>query len=366
MNKGELVGALELRLGGRAAASDAVEAFFDVVIREVAGGGKITIAGFGTFERVTRSARFGRQPRTGETVRIPALAVPKFKAGTVFRSVVAGGVEAREEGHVPQPPEVSDDTRVHPSIPAKPPLLGDATFVDSETSTVAEYETTPSTGTLARRAEGELVVRFEQYLRAMGHVVGRVRIRVPEETHSLVTDSYDTTTGILYEAKSSSDRGTVRLAVGQLLDYLRFVPEAKGALLLPEEPSEDLVKFIHSCGFGLSFAKSELWIHRDAPIKSQTPTPHAGVSSQATGSSTATAAKVARIHENSTKRAAGFGRNEHALAAEAKRQRSSKRRQKAALKRRATYPSKSLLPGSYVVPRITGVSVGLPSLGKRR
>lgn len=147
----------------------------------------------------------------------------------------------------------------------KPHLLGDATFVDSEKNAVTEYETTPSTGTVARRTEGALVLRFETHLRSQGHVVGRVRIRVPDETHSLVTDPYDTTTGILYEAKSSSDRATVRLAVGQLLDYLRFVPDARGALLLPARPSQDLVEFIHSCGFDLTYANGEQWLRLQQP-----------------------------------------------------------------------------------------------------
>jgi hypothetical protein len=149
-------------------------------------------------------------------------------------------------------------------------LLGGATFVNSEKSIATEYETTPSTGNVAQRVEGALVWRFEEHLRSEGHVVGRVRIRVPDETHSLVTDTYDRTTGVLYEAKSSSDRATVRLAVGQLLDYLRFIPDAKGALLLPEQPSEDLINFIHSCGFALTFAKGDHWTKRTASITDQT------------------------------------------------------------------------------------------------
>ncbi|MDQ5833169.1 MAG: HU family DNA-binding protein, partial [Actinomycetota bacterium] len=89
MNKGQLIEALEGRLGGKKAAADAVEAVLDVIIREVAKGRKVGITGFGTFERAARAARTGRNPRTGESVKIKKTAVPKFKAGTAFRTVVA-------------------------------------------------------------------------------------------------------------------------------------------------------------------------------------------------------------------------------------------------------------------------------------
>jgi len=89
VNKGELIDALESRLGGKKAAASAVEGLLDVIIREVAKGKKVGITGFGTFERAARAARIGRNPRTGASVKIKKTAVPKFKAGTKFRAVVA-------------------------------------------------------------------------------------------------------------------------------------------------------------------------------------------------------------------------------------------------------------------------------------
>lgn len=89
MNKADLIDALEARLGGKKAASDAIEAVFDIIIREVAAGGKVGITGFGTFERVDRAARTGRNPRTGQSVRIDSTAVPKFRPGTAFKLYVA-------------------------------------------------------------------------------------------------------------------------------------------------------------------------------------------------------------------------------------------------------------------------------------
>jgi DNA-binding protein HU-beta len=89
VNKGQLIEALESRLGGKKAAAAAVEGLLDVIIREVAKGRKVGITGFGTFERAARAARTGRNPRTGASVKIKKTAVPKFKAGTKFRIVVA-------------------------------------------------------------------------------------------------------------------------------------------------------------------------------------------------------------------------------------------------------------------------------------
>ena len=89
MHKAELVKELEKHLGSRKAANDALSAVIDVIIREVAKGGKVAITGFGTFEKSARAARTGRNPRTGETVRIRRTNVPKFRAGAGFKDVVA-------------------------------------------------------------------------------------------------------------------------------------------------------------------------------------------------------------------------------------------------------------------------------------
>ena len=89
MNKADLVDRLEVRLGSKKAALEAVEAVVDVIIREVAAGNKVGITGFGTFERVDRAARTGRNPRTGEAVRIGATSAPKFTPGTNFKAVTA-------------------------------------------------------------------------------------------------------------------------------------------------------------------------------------------------------------------------------------------------------------------------------------
>ena len=89
MNKAELVKALEERLGSRKAAQEALEVVLDTIVREVAKGGRVAITGFGTFEKAARAARTGRNPRTGEVVKIKKTTVPRFKAGTSFKAYVA-------------------------------------------------------------------------------------------------------------------------------------------------------------------------------------------------------------------------------------------------------------------------------------
>lgn len=100
MNKSELLKALEVKLGSRKAASDALEAVVDTIIREVAKGGSVGITGFGTFEKVARAARTGRNPRTGETVRIRKTSVPKFRPGTQFKEYVAAPSKMPKTGMV--------------------------------------------------------------------------------------------------------------------------------------------------------------------------------------------------------------------------------------------------------------------------
>jgi DNA-binding protein HU-beta len=65
----------------RAAAERAVNSFTASITEVLKQGDKITLPGFGTFLTSNRSARKGRNPRTGQEINIPAVRIPKFKAG---------------------------------------------------------------------------------------------------------------------------------------------------------------------------------------------------------------------------------------------------------------------------------------------
>ena len=90
MNKAELIEALATRIGDKKTATTALEAVLDEIQRTVAKGGKISLAGFGVFEKRARAARTARNPRTGETVKVKKTSVPAFRAGQGFKDVVTG------------------------------------------------------------------------------------------------------------------------------------------------------------------------------------------------------------------------------------------------------------------------------------
>lgn len=89
MNKAELIQQLEVRLGSKKVAAEAVNGVVDIITRAVVKGEKVSITGFGTFEKVVRAARKGRNPRTGESVKIKRTSVPKFRAGATLKGYVA-------------------------------------------------------------------------------------------------------------------------------------------------------------------------------------------------------------------------------------------------------------------------------------
>jgi DNA-binding protein HU-beta len=86
MNKSDLVDALADRTGmTKAEASRATDALFStddgIIVKALKGGNRVQITGFGTFEAKNRKARTGRNPRTGQTIRIAATKTPSFRAG---------------------------------------------------------------------------------------------------------------------------------------------------------------------------------------------------------------------------------------------------------------------------------------------
>lgn len=89
MNKTELVAAIAENAGlSKKDAEAALKAFTEVVTDELKKGEKIQLVGFGTFEVSERPEREGRNPRTGETMKIAASKQPKFKPGKAFKDAV--------------------------------------------------------------------------------------------------------------------------------------------------------------------------------------------------------------------------------------------------------------------------------------
>lgn len=100
MNKAQLVEAIADKVGGRQQAADAVDAVLDAIVRAVVTGDRVSVTGFGSFEKVDRPARYARNPQTGERVRVKKTSVPRFRAGQGFKDLVSGSKKLPRGGEV--------------------------------------------------------------------------------------------------------------------------------------------------------------------------------------------------------------------------------------------------------------------------
>jgi DNA-binding protein HU-beta len=90
MNKLELVQAVSAKTGQtKRASEEMLDTILDIIKDSVSDGDKVTLVGFGTFAMLERSARQGRNPRTGQAIQIPAKKVPRFIPGKEFKDAVA-------------------------------------------------------------------------------------------------------------------------------------------------------------------------------------------------------------------------------------------------------------------------------------
>jgi hypothetical protein len=103
--------------------------------------------------------------------------------------------------------------------------------------------------TEAERTAQALALAFSEHLVKQGHDVSRLKIVPAGEAKPLFADLIDRTGNTLFVAKGTIERGSIRTAVGQLLDYRRFVlPAPRLAVLLPSMPREDLRAYLESAG----------------------------------------------------------------------------------------------------------------------
>ena len=91
VNKSDLIRAVSESSGlSRGDATKALDGMIDTISDAVQQGEKVSIAGFGTFERRERAARTGRNPQTGEELQVAASKAPAFKAAKAFKDAVNG------------------------------------------------------------------------------------------------------------------------------------------------------------------------------------------------------------------------------------------------------------------------------------
>jgi nucleoid DNA-binding protein len=89
MNKSELISEMAKNLSSKKEAESALDSLLGAITQGLKKGEKITLTGFGTFKVSKRKARTGRNPRTGEKIKIKARKVPQFTAGKALKNSVA-------------------------------------------------------------------------------------------------------------------------------------------------------------------------------------------------------------------------------------------------------------------------------------
>ncbi|MFJ2864920.1 restriction endonuclease [Kitasatospora sp. NPDC087314] len=119
----------------------------------------------------------------------------------------------------------------------------------------------------AERREGKLLTAFADYLQTRKHKVDRHQIRPEGETRPLFTDLYAESLNLLVEAKGSVTRESIRMAIGQLADYSRFLPVATAkAILVPSEPREDLLNLATSQNCTVIWPHAKTYLSTDPTL----------------------------------------------------------------------------------------------------
>lgn len=132
-------------------------------------------------------------------------------------------------------------------------------LVPIEDSNSEEYEITrPESGKRAVRREARLVRDYAAFLESRGDEVARNKLLPSGSSHALYSDVYNATRKHLVEAKAGTGRGDVRMAIGQLADYGRFVPKGTDrAVLLDAKPQPDLLALLESQGVAAIWRNGE-------------------------------------------------------------------------------------------------------------
>lgn len=109
------------------------------------------------------------------------------------------------------------------------------------------------------RREASLVHKYREHLRRQGHTVCRLRVVPAGEVAPLYSDLWDETTRDLIEAKGAATREQLRMAVGQLLDYGRFVEAESRTVLVPSRPRNDLCSYLTAAGIQVVYPDGDNW-----------------------------------------------------------------------------------------------------------
>ncbi|MFE7288416.1 hypothetical protein ACFU90_28890 [Streptomyces noursei] len=146
---------------------------------------------------------------------------------------------------------------------AAPNAETSGTFVVPEAFSTKLSLRAATAATVAVRHEAELTQAYKGFLDSAGHQTGAFQIKVKGLTSTLRTDLYDATDHVLYEAKGSNSREDVRMALGQILDYSRYVKapgrgeEPKRVILLPAAPTPDMYTLLDRYDVGVVYQSDD-------------------------------------------------------------------------------------------------------------
>lgn len=145
-------------------------------------------------------------------------------------------------------------TRPPSRAPIRPPVQRPIMLRDRRSMVAV----TSRTASLWARPHDRLLGSYHDYLTyQLGHEVTSWSVSIPGEVGWLSCDLYDVTAALLVEVKTTTTRQDVRMAIGELVDYLRFAPPAtRPAILLPARPSDDLVNLITGHGIVLVYEET--------------------------------------------------------------------------------------------------------------
>jgi len=145
------------------------------------------------------------------------------------------------------PPDQVTDVPPPEPPPGDPPPI--ATEVEVEAHNTESFEVSGQTTHTAVRREQPLVLAYKAWMRARGSEIKRLKFRPPNTPHHLFNDVYDRTRNNLIEGKADASRPSIRMAIGQLMDYRRYAPAGAGLAVLTERrPHRDLEDLLRAEG----------------------------------------------------------------------------------------------------------------------
>jgi hypothetical protein len=138
------------------------------------------------------------------------------------------------------------------------------TEIDIESSEAETFIRRATTQSVASRTEAKLTKSFIKYLTEEKKIskksIIRNKIKIPGSSHVLFTDIFIKNLKLLIEAKSYATRESIRTAIGQLLDYKRFIEHDAIAILIPQAPSRDLINLINENGISVIYKEGSDFI----------------------------------------------------------------------------------------------------------